>query len=135
MNQNKPYRVLSLDGGGMRGLYTASVLQSLVNRFSRSNSGNKDIGKGFDLIAGTSTGGILACGLAAGIPINRIMELYSKKGNRIFTDPFPSKEVLKKLWWMFKNSRKAVNSNKVLIQELQNIFHKQNDFTLVDDKT
>ena len=80
MNQNKPYRVLSLDGGGMRGLYTASVLQSLVNRFSRSNSGNKDIGKGFDLIAGTSTGGILACGLAAGVPIKNIIELYSKKG-------------------------------------------------------
>ena len=111
MNQNKPYRVLSLDGGGMRGLYTASVLQSLVNRFFRTDNINKDIGKGFDLIAGTSTGGILACGLAAGIPINRIVELYSKKGNRVFTDPFPSKKVLKKLWWVFKNSRKAVNSN------------------------
>ena len=125
MNQNKPYRVLSLDGGGMRGLYTASVLQSLVNRFSRPDSRNKDIGKGFDLIAGTSTGGILACGLAAGIPINRIVELYSKKGNRIFTDPFPSKKVLKKLWWVFKNSRKAVNSNKTLTQELQDIFHNK----------
>ena len=125
MNQNKPYRVLSLDGGGMRGLYTASVLQSLVNRFSRSNGGNKDIGKGFDLIAGTSTGAILACGLATGISINRIMELYSKKGNRIFTDPLSPKKGLKKLWWIFKNSRKAVNSNKALTQELQDIFHNK----------
>ena len=45
MSQNKSYRVLSLDGGGMRGLYAASVLQSLVNRFSRPDSRNKDIGK------------------------------------------------------------------------------------------
>jgi len=49
--QVKPYKVLSLDGGGMRGLYTASVLQSLVNRFSDPNHKvDKDIGKGFDLI-------------------------------------------------------------------------------------
>ena len=125
MNQNKPYRVLSLDGGGMRGLYTASVLKTLSNRFSwRSNSKNKDIGKGFNLIVGTSTGGILACGLVAGIPINKIVELYSKKGNKIFTDPLPSKYT-KKLWWMLKNSCKPANSNKVLIQELQNIFHNK----------
>ena len=60
----KPYRVLSLDGGGMRGLYTASLLNTLSDRF-----GNQlDVGKGFDLIVGTSTGSILAAGLVAGIP-------------------------------------------------------------------
>ena len=122
----KPYRVLSLDGGGMRGLYTASVLQTLSNRFSGSSDGkNKDIGKGFDLIVGTSTGGILACGLVAGIPINKIIEFYSKEGSKIFTDPFPAKKVCKKLCWVIKNSYKAVNSNKVLIQELQDIFHNK----------
>ena len=122
-DKNESYRVLSLDGGGMRGLYTASVLQSLVNRFSQTNSRNKDIGKGFDLIVGTSTGGILACGLAMGVPIDRIVDLYSKKGYKIFTDPFPSnKTTLKKILWVVKNSRKAVNPNKPLIEELQEIF-------------
>ena len=124
--QVKPYRVLSLDGGGMRGLYTASVLQSLVNRFSRSNNNeNKDIGKGFDLVVGTSTGGILACGLAAGVPINRIIEIYSKRGAEIFTNPFPSKGAFKKLLWVCKNSFKSANSNKVLTQELQNVFNNK----------
>ena len=42
---NKPFRVLSIDGGGMRGLYTASFLESLTDRFHPSNK--KDIGKGF----------------------------------------------------------------------------------------
>ncbi len=125
MNQNKPYRVLSLDGGGMRGLYTASVLQTLSNCFSQPNSGNKDIGKGFELIVGTSTGGILACGLAVGVPINKIVELYFKKGKKIFTDPFPAKKTVKKIWWIVKNSRKAVNSNKALSQELKDIFHNK----------
>ena len=130
--QVKPYRVLSLDGGGMRGLYTASVLKSLSERFCQSNQ--KDIGKGFDLIVGTSTGGILACGLATGIPIDKIVELYFKKGNTIFTDPFPSKRVLKKLWWMLKHSRQAVNSNKRLIYELQNIFHNKTLGQIYNDR-
>ena len=121
--QVKPYRVLSLDGGGMRGLYTASVLQSLVNRFSKPNHKiDKDIGKGFDLIVGTSTGGILACGLASGVPIRNIIELYSKKGKKIFTNPFPFDWKIKKLWWAYQNKNKPANSNKALTQELQSIF-------------
>ena len=65
---DKPFRVLSIDGGGMRGLYTAAYLSSLVQRYSvtRGEAG-LDIGKGFDLITGTSTGAIIACGLAAGV--------------------------------------------------------------------
>ena len=119
----KPYRVLSLAGGGIRGLYTASILQSLANRFSHPKDDTvKDIGKGFDLIVGTSTGGILACGLVAGVSINRIIELYLKNGKKIFTNPFPINGVIAKLCWVYQNKNKSANSNKVLIQELQNIF-------------
>ena len=98
----KPYRVLSLDGGGMRGLYTAALLKSLSQQFGKSSK--KDIGKGFHLIVGTSTGGILACGLAAGIPIDEIMEIYSKAGKDIFTNPMPndSSDLKKLSWAVFK---------------------------------
>ena len=117
----KPYRVLSLDGGGMRGLYTASVLKSLSERFCKSS--NKDIGKGFDLIVGTSTGGILATGLVAGIPIDEIMEIYSTKGEDIFINPKPnSSDGLKKLWWAFKAWRTPANSNVSLEKVLKRIF-------------
>ena len=124
MTQNKPYKVLSLDGGGMRGLYTASVLKTLVGCFSHPSNSNKDkdIGKGFDLIVGTSTGGILACGLVAGVPINKIIELYSEKGKKIFINPFPPGKVKEQLLWGFRNRSKAANSNKELIQELRKIF-------------
>jgi len=117
----KPYRVLSLDGGGMRGLYTASVLQSLTDLFSKNGS-DRDIGKGFDLIVGTSTGGILATALVAGVSIRKIMDIYSTKGREIFTNPFPFKGSIKQLIWAVQNRHKTANSNKILLQELQNIF-------------
>ena len=82
--------VLSLDGGGMRGLYSATVLKVLGERFAKlQQSGPFDIGKGFDLVVGTSTGAILAAGIAAGVPINEIANLYEKIGPRIFPRPMP----------------------------------------------
>ena len=130
----RPYRVLSLDGGGMRGLYTASVLQSLVSCFSGSdNKRDKDIGKGFDLIVGTSTGGILACGLVAGVPISRIIELYFKKGKKIFTRPFPYRE-FKQFFWSVRNRRNPANSHKVLIRELKNIFGNKTIGQIYDER-
>lgn len=71
--QNKPFRALSLDGGGMRGLYTATVLNSLSERFG--NASPLDIGKGFDLISGTSTGAILATAIASGVPV-KVVKIY-----------------------------------------------------------
>ncbi len=100
----KPYRVLSLDGGGMRGLYTASLLKSLSERFCKSS--NKDIGKGFDLIVGTSTGGILAAGLVAGIEIDKIIEIYYKEGKNIFKSPVPN-NFLRKIIWAFCHIKKT----------------------------
>ena len=124
MKQNESYKVLSLDGGGMRGLYAASVLKSLVSFLSQSNH-DKDIGKGFDLIVGTSTGGILACGLAAGISIDEIIKLYSQEGKKIFTNPFPPEKAKEQLLWGLQSSRKSANSNKILIEELEKIFGRK----------
>ena len=74
------------------------------------------------MIVGTSTGGILACALAQGVPIRQIIDLYSQKGKKIFKNPIPFEGKLKQYWWILKNSKKPANSNKVLKQELSNIF-------------
>ena len=67
----KPYRVLSLDGGGMRGIYTAAFLARLMDQFGRIRSEpTLDLGRGFDLITGTSTGAIVGCALAVGRPMS-----------------------------------------------------------------
>lgn len=115
-----PYRVLSLDGGGIRGLYTASVLSTLASRFC-GDEGSTDIGKGFDLLVGTSTGGILAAALAAGVPIAEVMSLYKDKGPEIFRNPIPS-GMIQKAWWGVRNFRSPANSNEGLHTALASIF-------------
>ena len=81
----RPYRVLSLDGGGIRGTYTAAYLERLVGAFARQKGAAAlDLGKGFDLIAGTSTGAIIGCGLAKGIALSRIVQLYQDNAKAIF---------------------------------------------------
>lgn len=92
MDQNpKPFRVLTLHGGGMRGTYTSTYLERLANAFAaRRGVEALDVGAAFDLIVGTSTGGIVACALAAGVPLTAITALYIEHGTKIFTRPLPS---------------------------------------------
>jgi patatin-like phospholipase/acyl hydrolase len=73
-------RVLSIDGGGIRGLIPALVLADLERRTGRR------VFELFDLIAGTSTGGILACALCAPdpLPASRLVALYEEEGPKIF---------------------------------------------------
>ena len=85
-----PYRVLSLDGGGMRGTYTATYLDQVARTFARRRGVETlDIGAGFDLIVGTSTGGIIACGLAKGVPLQKVVDLYRVHGPAIFKRRLP----------------------------------------------
>ena len=91
MNRVRPIRVLSLDGGGMRGTYTATYLDRVAATFAkRRGVAALDIGAAFDLIVGTSTGGIIACALAAGIPLSEIVTLYAQHGPAIFSRPLPT---------------------------------------------
>ncbi|QZO01760.1 patatin-like phospholipase family protein [Chenggangzhangella methanolivorans] len=80
-----PYRVLSLDGGGMRGIYTAAFLARLTDQFARIRGEPAlDLGRGFDLITGTSTGAIVGCALAIGRPMTEVVGLYREHGPKIF---------------------------------------------------
>jgi hypothetical protein len=90
-DQPQPFRVLSLDGGGMRGTYTATYLDRVASTFARRRGlETLDIGAAFDLIVGTSTGGIIACALAKGVLLSEVVTLYQEHGPQIFTQPLPA---------------------------------------------
>lgn len=75
----KPFRILSLAGGGYLGLYTACVLAEL------EEAAGEPLGRRFDLIAGTSVGGILAIALAFEMPMAKLRELFLEHGTSIFS--------------------------------------------------
>ena len=72
------FAVLSIDGGGVRGIFAAAVLANL-----ECDTGTK-ITDHFDLIVGTSTGGIIALGLGAGMSPEEILTYYVDNVNSIF---------------------------------------------------
>ena len=95
--KQRPFRALVMDGGGMRGLYAATVLQSLMDLCSsptgKANAStpppHADLSKRFDLMAGTSTGGLLAATLAYGCTLDEIIGIYKSSGQDIFPHPMP----------------------------------------------
>ena len=70
--------LLCLSGGGFRGLYTALVLEALERRAGRP------LGELFDVIAGTSIGGVIAAGVALGVPVARMRRVIEKHGPAVF---------------------------------------------------
>ena len=105
------YRILSLDGGGLRGLITARLL-------ARLNAHPQIAGwlDTVDLFAGTSTGGILALGLASGKTPEEICDVYKQRGGVIFDDS---------IWDNLRDLGKTIgadNSSKGLKAELKTVF-------------
>ena len=76
---DRPLRVLSLAGGGFLGLYTAVVLEALEAR------AGEPLARRFDLLAGTSIGGLLGLALAYEIPMARLVRLFTEHGSAVFS--------------------------------------------------
>jgi len=74
----KPFKILCIDGGGIKGLFSAQVLAKFEDVF------NTSISDQFDLICGTSTGGIIALAASANIPMLDVVRFYKEKGPLIF---------------------------------------------------
>jgi hypothetical protein len=76
---NRRFRILAIDGGGIKGVFPASFLSTIEEQVGHP------IGKYFDLIAGTSTGAIIAIGLSIGMPARDILKFYENDGPSIFS--------------------------------------------------
>ena len=77
-NHNRQFKVLSIDGGGLRGLMPATFLAELEKLVS------KPLCYYFDLVCGTSTGGIIALAIASEQSMSVVQQLYEDKASDIF---------------------------------------------------
>jgi len=75
------FKILAIDGGGFRGAYSAHLLKRIEAQFG------VDWRKDFDLLAGTSTGSIIAAGLALGKSASEVLDTYNQHGSEIFRKP------------------------------------------------
>jgi patatin-like phospholipase/acyl hydrolase len=82
MSEASRFQILALSGGGFRGLYTARILADIEQHI------REPIARKFDLIAGTSIGGILALALAREIPASEMVALFERHGGAIFKKRF-----------------------------------------------
>lgn len=106
------FQVLSLDGGGLKGVFTASFLAAI------EESTGKEVADHFDLIAGTSTGGIIALGLGLGFRPHQILQFYKERGHAIFPTQTPLSRIWLNVRWLWTHKYEA----KPLTKALQDYF-------------
>lgn len=78
------FKILSIDGGGIRGIFPAMFLVEYEAKLKADGNPNWQVYQNFDFICGTSTGGIMAIALSLGIPAKDIYDLYYDNANKIF---------------------------------------------------
>jgi Patatin-like phospholipase len=85
-NDGLPKRILALDGGGLRGILTLALLEKLEQQLRERHNAADDLRLSdyFDLIAGTSTGAIIAAALAKGCKVSDIKQEYYDLGAKVF---------------------------------------------------
>ena len=113
-----PKRILALDGGGIRGAITLGFLEKMESILrQRHNNPDLLLCDYFDLIGGTSTGGIIASALAIGMSAGEIRQMYLDLGGQIFGK--------KRKPWVIGGARKLLKANydhSPLEKQLHNIF-------------
>lgn len=126
-NSAGPKRILSLDGGGIRGALTLAYLQQMEDILRKQHNGDPAfrLCDYFDLIGGTSTGSIIASCLAIGMKVSDIKNMYFELGGKIFAKKY-------KWWNIFQvdDFIKAGYDAKPLEEELKKVF---GDMKLGDD--
>jgi patatin-like phospholipase/acyl hydrolase len=107
-------QILALDGGGLKGLFTAAVIEALEHQTG------KPISDHFDIITGTSTGGLLALGLSLGKSGKEIVQFYKDDGPKIFPNTG-----LQKTWRRLRGWTHTKYSNKALQETLKGLLHTE----------
>jgi len=108
------FRILALDGGGIKGAFTASVLTTLEQTLGVPAASQ------FDLVAGTSTGGILAIGLGMGLHPKDMLQFYRDRGPVVF----PAMRFHRKWKSQLRSVLSPKYSQRVLSRELEQAYYR-----------
>lgn len=111
--EEKIFKILSIDGGGIRGVYSAKILAHFEEKF------NCRIADYFDMLCGTSTGGLIALGLSLKISASKIVDFYHQKGNIIFKKQNKQKAFFKQVF------RGGKHTDEGLKESLNEIFENK----------
>ena len=109
-------KILSLDGGGIRGVLTLEILAEIERQLKQKLQKDDSfrLSDYFDYIGGTSTGAIIAAGLSLGMSVNQLLEFYQDKGAAMFDKAF----LLKRVKYFYNDGP--------LAKELKNTFGEGN---------
>ncbi len=126
----KKVRILSIDGGGIRGIIPATIINYLEEQLQRREGEDKRIADYFDLIAGTSTGGILTCAYLISDGTDRpkytartALDIYMERGDKIFDITFKQR----------LSSAMGMIDEKYAVKELEKALEDYfGDATLID---
>ena len=111
-SEDRQHRILALDGGGIRGIMTLEILARMEELLAQSSGRGTDfrLCQFFDYVGGTSTGAIIAAGIARGMSARELLEFYQQTGPAMF-----DKQFILKRW-------QALYKSEPLKQELQQTF-------------
>lgn len=122
------FKILTIDGGGIRGIFPITILAAIERKLKNDGNPRWQIYHHFDLISGTSTGGIIALGLALGVPAQDILDIYMKHASTIFGSP----KSLIGNFFMAKHKREGLEK---LLRETFSKYNNGKDPILKDCKT
>jgi uncharacterized protein len=105
-----PRKLLAIDGGEIRGVLSLQILEEIEKSLVRE-SGREDyrLADYFDYVAGTSTGGIIAAGIAVGMSAKEILDFYLNNGATMFDKA----SIIRRLQYQYKSEPLALQLQKV----------------------
>src|SRR5262245_30815730 len=108
--RNGPRKLLAIDGGGIRGVLSLKTLEKIEQLLIKeSKRDDYRLADYFDYVAGTSTGGIIAAGIAIGMSVKQILEFYLNNGAAMFDKA----SIIRRLQYQYKSEPLALKLKEV----------------------
>jgi len=131
---SEKFRILSLDGGGVRGYLTVMILENIEKQLNARDGSGKPLGEYFDLIVGTSTGAIIGGLLSIGKKASEVREIYENDIQEIFSNDMRKCKILNFFPFNIIHTKyKKDNLRDKAIQYFQD--NNGKDLTFLDVKT